>query len=294
MALTKHSLKKQMMEKTMNNASGENRKKEQPKEILPFFNIDFGEKMEVIFIPYEDGDLFKHFKKHGPNMGIASVGSIECAYHARGESCPACAEGFSHVKDGKATDMSKKWMPKDYYVAQVVVVDTPVEIPQLDDGNQVRVFYMPYAVMEKIMESYQEGIVEDPTEHIFCIKKSKNQGGRPSYANSFFRPQPFGDDVTEAFEDQKLELHDLKELEIEPKEATVDEVEEWVEKARKALENGDSHSEEGSTGSSEKTPEKSSKEDSDNDSGEEEKEEKSSGTSGSSLKERLRKSRASG
>ncbi len=235
MALTKHKLKKQILEKTLNKTEhGGGRREDDPK-ILPYYKLDTNEKMEVMFVPYEDGDLFKHFKKHGPNMGVASVGSVDCIYHSRGESCPACAKGFSYVKDGKGTPMSKKWMAKDYYVAQVVVIDCPFDIPELEDGNQVRIFYMPFAVMEKIKESYAEGIVEDPTEHVFVIKKTTNQGGNASYANSFFRPQPAGDEIYEAFGDAVVEIHDLYDADIAPAEVTVDEVAEWVEKADKAL-----------------------------------------------------------
>lgn len=239
MALTKHKLKKQMMEKTMKNAERGGGKREDNPKILPYYKLETGEKLEVMFQPYEDGDLFKHFKKHGPNMGVASVGSVECIFHSRGESCPACAKGYSYVEDGKGTPMSKKWMAKDYYVAQVVVIDAPFDMPELEDGNQMRIFYMPFAVMEKIKESYAEGIVEDPTDHVFVIKKTENQGGNASYANSFFRPKPAGDDIYEAFEDATIELHDLVEEGIQPEEATTEEVEEWVEKADKALREGD-------------------------------------------------------
>src|SRR5690554_4894793 len=239
MELTKHKKKKQVLEKTLNKTEqGGGRREDDPK-ILPYYKLETGEKMEVMFVPYEDGDLFKHFKKHGPNMGVGAVGSVDCIYHSRGESCPACAKGFSYVQDGKGTPMSKKWMAKDYYVAQVVVVDSPFDVPELEDGNQVRIFYMPFAVMEKIKESYAEGIVEDPTDHIFVIKKTTNQGGNASYANSFFRPQPAGDEVYEAFEDAVVEIHDLVAAEIQPPEVTEEEVAEWVEKAEKALAEGD-------------------------------------------------------
>lgn len=314
MALTKHKLKKQMMEKTMKNAERGGGKREDNPKILPYYKLETGEKLEIMFQPYEDGDLFKHFKKHGANMQIPSIGNVECIYHSRGESCPACAKGFSYVEDGKGTPMSKKWMAKDYYVAQVVVIDSPFDIPELEDGNQMRIFYMPFAVMEKIKESYAEGIVEDPTDHVFVIKKTENQGGNASYANSFFRPKPAGDEIYEAFEDATIELHDLVKENIEPEEASVEEVEEWVEKADKALREGDGGSRRSSSNSDDDdkkdddTPRTSGgglknrmkkkqeesdpepDEDNDDDDRPEEKEEKPSST-GSSLRDRLRRSR---
>lgn len=238
-SLTKHRLKKQLMEKTLQRATerGEGRRKENPK-VLPYYKLDFDERMDIMFVPYEDGELFKHFKKHGPNMKNAAVGTIDCIYHSRGESCPACAKGFSYVVDGKGTPESRAWMAKDYYVAQCVVVDSPFDIEPLEDGNQVRIFYMPFAVMEKIRESYAEGIIEDPTEHVFVIKKSKSKGGDASYANSYFRPEPASDEIFDAFADEVVEVHDLLEEGIEPEEVTLEEVEEWVEKAEKLLAEG--------------------------------------------------------
>lgn len=238
MSLTKHKLKKKVMEHTLDQSErGSGGKKDNPK-ILPFYDLKFGEKMEVLLVPYEDGDLFKHFKKHGPNMNNGAAGSIQCIHHAHGEKCPACAEGFSHTKDNKATEMSRKWMAKDSYVAQCVVIDSPLDIAPLDDGNEVRIFYMPWAVVETITEAYREGIIEDPTEHILVLKKTSSKGDRPSYANSYFMQAPVSDEVIEAFEDCVIELHDLDEEKIRPKDATVEEVEEWTAKAKELLENG--------------------------------------------------------
>ena len=217
MSLKKHKLKKAVLEKTLNKTEQGGGQREDNPKILPYYKLEFGEKIEVMFLAYPDGDLFKHFKKHGPNLGVGAVGSVDCIYHSRGDSCPACAKGYSYVEDGKGTPMSKKWMAKDYYVAQVVVVNAPFDIPDLEDKNEVRIFYMPFAVMEKIKESYAEGIVEDPTDHIFYIKKSKNQGGNASYANSYFSPKPAGEEIFDAFDDAIVELHDLQEEEIEPK-----------------------------------------------------------------------------
>lgn len=307
MGLTKHKLKKQMMEKTLNKAERGGGQREDDPKVLPYYKLKTGEKMEVMLLPYEDGDLMKHFKKHGPNMGVASVGSVDCIYHSRGESCPACAKGYSYVEDGKGTPMSKKWMAKDYYVAQVVVIDCPFDLKPLEDGNEARIFYMPFAVMEKIKESYAEGIVEDPTDHIFVIKKTENQGGNASYANSFFRPKPAGEEIFEAFEDSMIEIHDLVEADIEPKEVSEEEVGDWVEKAEKALKENGSRERSGSSSrrssSDDKKESKENKEDekeasdSEGDSDakdepEEKKEpEKETSSGGNSLRERLRKSR---
>lgn len=298
MSLTKHKLKKQMMEKTLEKAAGERTKKEDNPKILPYYKLDFGQKLEVMFLPYEDGELIKHFKKHGPNMGNASAGSINCIWHADGESCPACAKGYSYVKDGKGTPESKKWMPKDYFVAQCVVLESPFDIIPLEDENQVRMFYMPFAVMEKIKESYAEGIVEDPTEHVFVIKKTKNQGGEPSYANSYFKPLPAEQEIYDLFEDAVVELHDLVAEKVAPEPATTEQVEEWVEKAEKLLagsSNKNSNESSNKASSNPSDSDDSSTDDSSTPADDDDKQEAPEPepqSKGLSLKERLRQQRA--
>lgn len=243
MSLTRHKLKKEALKRSIEKTEGNGGRKNNPK-ILPYYALKTGKKMEVVFIPYEDGDLFKHFKKHGPNTGAPKAGSINCIYHATdgAEECPACQKGLDLLdENNKGTPESKRWMPKDYYVAQVVVVNSPVEIPELegeDAGNPVRIFMMPYNVMEQVVEAYKEGIVEDPTEHIFVIKKTENQGGRASYANSFFRPKPFDmDEIIDAgIDPDAIQLHDLVKEKIQPEDVTAEEVEEWVEKAEVEIE----------------------------------------------------------
>lgn len=239
MSLSKHSFKKQMLERSIERDSKGSASKDKP-EVLPYYKLDFNEKMEVAFIPYEDGDLFKHFKRHGGNLGVSGVGSVDCIWHSRGESCPACAKGYTYVENGKGTPMSKKWMAKDTFVAQVVVLSAPFDIEPLEDGNEVRLFYMPFAVKEKIIEAFQEGIIEDPTQHTFVIKKTKSAGGEASYQNSYFIQQPISDDVIAAFEGAKVEVLDLEALEVAPKYVTAPEIEDWIVKVEAAMSGGDS------------------------------------------------------
>ena len=252
MSLTKTKLKKDLLEKSFEKNSGGGKRADDPK-LLPYYKLNTGEKMQVVLIPDEEGNLVNTFSMHGPNMKNASVGKVECVYRRDKTPCPACAHGYQMYQDGNSE--SKKWLSKDYYVAQCVVVDSPLELPELEDGNQVRIVYLPKGVFEKIEESYKEGIIEDPTEHILVIKKTEGSGGNPSYDNSYFNPKPLSDEIIEAFDGEVIKPFDLVAEGIAPDgTTTADDVQEWTDKAREVIENG-AAPQSSQAGSEEKEPE---------------------------------------
>lgn len=234
MSLTKTKLKKDLLEKSFEKNSSGGKREDDPK-ILPYYKMKAGEKMQIILVPDAEGNLVTSFSMHGPNMKNASAGKVECVYRRDKTSCPACAHGYQMYQDGN--EESKKWLSKDYYIAQCVVVEAPMELPELSDGNQVRIVYLPKGVFEKIEESYKDGIIEDPTEHILVIKKTENANGRASYDNSYFNQLPIDEEILEAFEGETIEPFDLVAENIAPDgTTTADEVRDWTEKAREVLE----------------------------------------------------------
>lgn len=299
MSLTKTKLKQNLSEAFTDE---ENKGKKNDSRILNFYDLGDNEKLKVVLIPDEEGMVMHKFHKHGPKLDNPGVGSIACMYKMDGESCPVCAHGWSLYQNGD--ENSKKWLPKDYHVVQCVVVDDdpPIEIPDNEDGNVVKIFYMPFNVYERIKETIKEGLIEDPTEHVFVIKKTKNQGGRSSYANSYFIPDPIPDNIVEAFSEIDVEPYNLKEEGIIPQVPTVDEAEQWLERAKNIIEGGDdsggdqqkddSSDQQQSTGPSkdydEDVPEKSNK---DNSSSEKTTKSSSSGGGGSSLRDRINRAK---
>lgn len=238
MALTKTRLKKELMEKSFEEAEGGSGKKDP--RILPYYDLKVDEKMEIILIPNPEGNLFSHYKKHGPNLKTPAAGSIGCRHHQERETCPICIHGFETMDADK--ELGKKFMPKDYYVYQCVVVNAPMEILPQTDGNEARIFYAPWGVHEKIKEAWAEGLVEDPTEHVFVIKKTAGKGGNDnaSYSNSYFRQEKIPENIIEAFGEAVIEPYDLNVAygdidPIIPASPSEEEAEEWLGKAISAL-----------------------------------------------------------
>lgn len=211
--------------------------------LLNYFDMKDGEKMTILFLPDANGELWRKFSKHGPNLKLPSVGSINCAYKSSGEECPACQKGFTCLNesreqnDNSLKEEAKKWFSKDYTLVQCLVLDSPIEVTESSDGNQVKLMYLPYAIENIIKESVTEGIV--PEDELcttpFVIKKTKNQGGWPSYENSYFARKQITDEELEVFEEFKIEQYNFDDLDLIPDPTTTSEVQEWLDKAEESL-----------------------------------------------------------
>jgi hypothetical protein len=240
MALSRAKMKKELLEKNFEDAENTGGREDDIR-ILPYYKLKTGEKLRVIFQPDEDGNLFRYFKKHGPNLKMPGAGTIDCIYHSSGVECPACKKGFALMND-VSKDEGKRWMAKDYYVAQCVVVDAPFELPERPEDhpardNEMWIVYLPYKVYEKIKSDYREGLVDDPFGEVFVFKKTENKGGQASYDNSFFERNTEAQlaEMFNAFEDAQVDPYVL-DGGIIPDPATTEEVEEWVAKVEKMQE----------------------------------------------------------
>lgn len=239
MALTKVKLNKDRIKKAYDDAESGGSSKRDPR-VVPYFKLDFDQKMSVILIPYPNGDLFKKFSKHGPNLQMPGVGTIGCMRENQRDQCPICQHGFDIMQDDKEEGL--KWMPKDYFVYQCVVVDSPVELEQLPDNNEARILYAPKAVHDVIHNAIKEGLIDDPTEHEVVIKKTKRKNSKnATYENSYVNQLPIPDDVVEAFEGAVIDAYDLESewtdgdgdehYAIVPPEVDEDEATEWLDNA---------------------------------------------------------------
>lgn len=229
------------IKKKFENESNGNNKKDM--RILNYYDLKEGEKMKVLLVPSaETGELYTKWKSHGPNLQINGVRPIRSPDEASGQKCPIMQYGYSLLEEGRKDgndyeaykEEAKKWFPRDYTLAQCIVIETPVEINETDDGNIVKLFYMPYAIEEKIREAVLEGIIdeEDLCMHPLIIKNNKN-GKYNSYKNSYISPKQIDDETLEALEDFTIEPHELSQVDLVPPVPTYEEAEEWLNDALK-------------------------------------------------------------
>lgn len=218
----------------------ENSGNKQDMRILNYFDLKDNERMRVLFVPSEgDGSLYYKWRMHGPRLGIRGVKPIRCMDEANnGRDCPMCQQAFSLLEEGKEDgndydtykEEAKKWFPKDYTLSQCIVLESPMEINEDDEGNIVKLFYMPWSVEEKIREGVLEGVVEedDICFQPFVIKNTKN-GKFNNYKNSYFVPKMVDEDTLEALDDFTANPFDLPNVDIVGSVPTQEECEKWLE-----------------------------------------------------------------
>lgn len=240
------SLKNKLKLKT--NLKDKIKKENAPKKdtrFLNYYDLKDGEKMTILFIPCaETGELYNKYKVHGPKLGIKGLKSIRCADEANQDDCPACQQAFALLNEGREDgndyetykEEAKKFFPSDKTVAQCVVLESPVDISESPDSNEVKLISLTYAMEEKIRESILEGLVD---EDDICLRpfviKNNMQGKFNSYKNSYFHPKQVTDEVLEAFDDEDLNVtpYDLTSDDIIPAEVSSDEMQEWLDNAIK-------------------------------------------------------------
>lgn len=233
---------------------------------LNFFNLSDGEKMTVLLVPDVNGEFWSKFSKHGPQLhimdgkqrrGVRGAGAINCSYKSSGEDCPACQKGFDLLNLSKETgdehykNEAKKWFSKDFVLVQCIVLDSPIEVTASDDGNQVKLMYLPHNIEKIIKENITEEQIDedDLCRTPFVIKKTKNQGGMADYSTSYFKRNTINDEDLDFLEDMKVEQYDFSNLDLVPSASTTEEVQEWLDKAEEAYDkalNGGSGSDSGS------------------------------------------------
>lgn len=202
-------------------------KKKDPR-FLNYYDLPENGTMEVRFLPAnDDGELYVNWKQHGGN--IRGVKNIRCSYESNGESCPVCQHSWELYEAGDKEN-NKKWIADEKFLAQVLVERSDIEIPVAEDGNPIKIMYLPVKIKDKLYDDITNGIVDDPSERTFVIKKTKNAGGFPAYEKSFFKGKdtPLSDEILDS-----LEGHTLYDLTEEvPAATTSAEMEEWFAEAQ--------------------------------------------------------------
>ena len=280
--------------------SGGKGKKNDPRR-LNYFDMKEGEKLKIRFLPdAETGEYWLEYATHGPNLKLRGLDSISCAYTSNGEDCPACAHSFEFYEEGDKTQ-AQRWRRKETYIGQVLVTDDNpcIEVPEAEDGNPVKLMFIPWGIIEAIQEAIMEERIGEIIDHDFYIKKTSSKGGQASYSKSYFveTESVLDDEILDMFEDDDspVRLFDLSE-EL-PAPSTTDEVEEWLDKAIELDEKTSRRRSSGKAGGRKRAAAKDDGDDGDDDqttsAAEPEAEEKSTKKVGkSSLMERLAKKQA--
>ena len=215
------------------------REKKQDKRFLNYYDLKEGEKIKLLIVPDTNGNLWTKFRKHGPNLKVPGVGSVRCLHEAAGENCPACEKGFEflnlHRESGlkEHKDEAKRWFARDYLLMSCIVLESPIEIAESPDKNQVKLLFVPYAVENIIKEAITEGVLEEDEicSTPFFLKKTLNGGGYADYTNSYFARKQIDDDELEFFSDLVVEQYDYDTIDVIPEAPSHEEVEEWLAKA---------------------------------------------------------------
>jgi len=207
--------------------------------IVPYYDLKFGEKIKVLIVPDENGNLWRKYSTHGPNLKLRGIEAVGCRRNNDKEDCPICQRGFDLLEESKQTgitelkDEAKRWFPKETTVMSVLVLESPIEIPISDDQNEVKLMYVPYAIESLIKNAMAEGQIDTDTilTTPLWIKKAIKKGTKdtPDYTSSYFdyRAQ-VSDDELSAFDDSVVEPFNYDELDLIPVSPSYEEAEDWV------------------------------------------------------------------
>lgn len=238
----KSDLKKQITEEKEKKGGSDPR-------LLNYFDMKEGQKMKVLLVPDVNGELWLRFKKHGPNLKNRAIPDIGCVYSQSGDNCPACQKGFDLLALEKETgdksykDEAKRWFGKESTIVSCIVLDSPIEIREASDHNQVKLMYLPFAIESMIKESIMEGQIDENelTTTPLVIKMTKNAGGHSEYKHSYFDRSRISDEDLEVFDDMVVEQYDYSNIDLAPAPTTTEAVQEWLDKAEELDEKAKEH-----------------------------------------------------
>ena len=198
---------------------------------LNYYDLKYGETITIRLLPdAESEELWLDYSTHGSNLKNRAIKPISCVWDMQGESCPACGHSYSFHEQGDKKEAAR-WRSKESSVGQCVVVDSPIEIAQAEDGNLVKLIHIPYGIREYIKECVINQTVPDPTAVNLVIKKTENAGKQATYNKTYFNinDDAFPEEVLSSFEVDESYLYDLsKEL---PPSSTAAEVQTWLDAA---------------------------------------------------------------
>lgn len=239
--------------KSTNNLLKQVKEANKPKtdmRFLNYYDLKDGEQLKILFLPDENGKKDLKYELHGPNLtikdakgfskrvaGVPNIGTLPFA-----SDSPVMQKGFDLLELEKQTGEShykeeaKKWFPREYHMCSVLVLESPFEVNQADDGNDVKLLNMPWGVARLIDSLILQGeIVEEELYTTPFLLTNVKRGQNNNYDTSRFARQPLTDEEFIALEKtMKIDLFNYETIDLLPKTPTVEELEEWLEKAEDA------------------------------------------------------------
>ena len=213
--------------------------------VLNYHDMKDGERMELLFLPWEDGTFWKEYKVHGPNISdskgryISGVKNVGCT-HEIGQKCPGCQMGYDFLDLRKSTGdeqylvEAKKWFGKDYRLMQCIVLNSPVEVNQDPDGNRVKLVSMPYGAFKTVRSGIVDGVIdeEEISTTPFILKKEHPEGKKfASYDGSYWARKPIDPSELADIPDEEIRFFEYEELRGNylPELPTIEAVQKWVD-----------------------------------------------------------------
>ena len=164
-----------------------------PNNYFPFWDMKVGESVTVRFLPDKNTENPLGFiiekKQHVLNIN-GNKRKVACL-DMYGEKCPICQTSRDYYKiDDK--DNGKKYYRSVQYVAQAIVVESPIPVKEGEDDpvGKVRLLALGPQIYKIIKDSFESGELDELPYDFeggtdFIIKKDK-QGDYSSYSLSKF------------------------------------------------------------------------------------------------------------
>jgi len=185
------------------------------KKFFAFWKAPIDSTSVVRFLPDQDEENPMGFLAENLTHDLVVNGKRETVACLKmyGEDCPICALSSKYYdeKDPEHNKaLGKKYYRKKGYVAQVLVLETPVEH---NAEELVKLIEFGPQIFQQIQAAFKSGDLENPPYELkggynFRLRKTKTGDGQNSYITSNFSPKmtDVADDVIEA-----VTLFDLKE-----------------------------------------------------------------------------------
>ncbi len=188
------------------------------KKFFPFYKADADTTTTARFLPDLDEDNPRGFVVENLYHELTINGRKErvACLQQHGEECPACRESQRFYDEKSPLHdpaKGKALYRKKSYIAQAVILDTPVQMRE--DAPLVWLLDFGPQIYNKILADMKSGDLENsPIEfkggHNFRIRKTKN-GNENSYSTSSFSPK--STDLPDDVIDRVLDgMYDLKEF----------------------------------------------------------------------------------
>jgi hypothetical protein len=243
--LNKYSVNKQAVEKALSDDSG----RKEDNRILRVSKLDADKKesMRGLIMIDPNGELIHKFSKVGPRAKV----DVE----KNGKKSKQAIRGIEHIgvpadsviaqqkidwyienKDRADDDLKKLANcinDQTYYLVNFLPLECPFTIPESEDGNLVKLVYLPSDVFVEIQKQIENGemTIEDLANYPINIKRTKGDNGFATYEQSSVSRKPLSEEEESQFEDDDIiEPYALSELDIVPEIPTEEQEQAWLEK----------------------------------------------------------------